>query len=87
MKTKPHVCESCGMPMKTKEDFGGGIIGHTYCVHCTNPIGELRSYDEVLHSFTEFVIDTEGMTEEDARKMARDMMHKNPAWKDKAKEI
>ncbi len=74
------------MPMVNKEDFAGGIIGHAYCLHCVNPVGELRTYEEVLQSFSDFIIEEEGLTEEEAREMARKHMHQQPAWKHKAEE-
>ena len=84
METKQ--CESCGMPMEKAEDFGGGVIGNRYCIFCTNEIGNLRSYDEVLHGFMNYLADNEGMTIEDAKKLAAQMMSRLPAWKEHKKK-
>ena len=83
---EPKQCESCGMPMEKAEDFGGGIIGNRYCIFCANEIGNLRSYDEVHSGFTDYLANNEGMTIEEAKKLAAEMMSKLPAWKDHEKK-
>ncbi len=80
------ICESCGMPMEKEEDFGGGKIGNRYCIFCTDPTGDLKTYDEVLHGFTNFVVENQGLTIEEAKKVAAEMMRKNPAWKEHKEE-
>ena len=77
-----HVCESCGMPMKRNEDFGGGNSDKKYCVHCTDNLGELKSYDDILTGMTEFAMKTMGVSREEAQKTALDNMKKMPAWKE-----
>jgi len=73
-------CESCGMPMKAPEDFGGGRTDNRYCVHCTDTKGELLPYGVVLDNMKNFAIKTMGVSESEALKMAREGMAKLPAW-------
>ncbi len=77
------TCIACGMPMKTKEDFAMGDESKDYCKYCTRPDGTMQSYDEKLKGMTGFIIKTQGLDEEAARKAAVGMMAKLPAWKDK----
>ena len=79
-------CESCGMPMEKAEDFGGGIVGNPYCLYCSNYEGNLKSYDEIHSGFTDYLVNSEGMTPEEAKKLAAEMMSKLPAWKDYKKK-
>ncbi len=73
-------CGSCGMPMRSTADFGGGDIGNKYCVKCADESGRLKSYDEVLASMSDFVIRTMGVSAQEASKMAKENMAKMPAW-------
>lgn len=75
------ICESCGMPMRTKEEFGGSIEGNNNCVHCCDEQGKLKPYDQVLEGMKNFMIKTMGITEEEALKSAKEHMAKMPAWK------
>ena len=65
-------CESCGMPMRTPEDFGGGRTDNPYCIHCTDSNGTLKPYEEVLKNMKNFAILTLGVTESEALKMAQE---------------
>jgi len=73
-------CMSCGMPMTKLEDFGGGNPANIYCVHCSNPDGSLKSYDEALKGMVNFMVMTQNMDRETAEKAAREYMSKMPAW-------
>jgi hypothetical protein len=78
------LCESCGMPMKSAEDFGGGRPDNLYCVYCTDEAGNLKPYEEVLENMKGFAIKTMGISGHEALQMAKEGMSKLPAWKDKA---
>ncbi len=73
-------CMSCGMPMVKPEDFGGGNPANIYCVHCSNPDGSLKSYDEVLQGMISFMMTSQNMDSETAGKAAKEYMAKMPAW-------
>lgn len=77
-----QICESCGMPMRNQEDFGGGRLDNHYCVYCTDSDGNLKPYEEVLQNMKAFAIKTMGISETEALKMAQEGMSKLPAWKD-----
>ena len=77
------TCLSCGMPLNKVEDFGGGNPENLYCVHCTNPDGSLKSYDEVLQGMVNFMMMSQNMDKETAESAARDYMAKMPAWSGK----
>jgi hypothetical protein len=74
------VCESCSMPMTKPEDFGGGDTSNTYCVHCTYPDGQLKSYDDMLTGMTQFIMSRMDLHEAEARNMAAENLAKMPAW-------
>lgn len=76
------TCISCGMPMTKPQDYPLGDETKDYCVHCACPDGSMQSYQEKLDSMTEFIIRTQGFDSGVARKSARDLMARQPAWKD-----
>ena len=75
------VCESCGMPMKKAEDFGGKNIENKYCVYCTDESGSLKPFDQKLKDMTSFIMRTSDLNKEKAEQIAKDTMGKMPAWK------
>ena len=74
-------CESCGMPMRKWDDFGGGKAGNKYCTHCCDESGNLKSYDEVFTGMTQFAMKMMGVSESEAQTAAKENMAKMPAWK------
>lgn len=74
-------CIACGMPMTKKEDFAGGDMSKDYCIHCSRPDGSMQSYEEKLDSLTGFIVKTQGFDPAAARKSAKEMMSRLPAWK------
>ena len=76
-------CISCGMPLRTRQDHAAGDESKDYCVHCARPDGSMKSYDEVLVGMTAFLVRTQGLDQEVAKKAAVGMMAAQPAWKGK----
>jgi len=74
------VCESCGMPMRQKEEFGGGIVGNKYCTHCTTPEGVLKSFDEIVQNLKNLIVSRMDVQAEEALEMAKKNLVKMPAW-------
>ncbi len=74
-------CESCGMPLRNKEDFGGGREDNVYCVHCTDTDGNLKPFEVVFEGMKQFALQSMGVSETEAVKMAKEGMAKLPAWK------
>lgn len=73
-------CMSCGMPMTKPEDFGGGNSANVCCANCSNPDGNLKSYDEVYEGMVAFMVTTQNMDRTAAESAAREYMAKMPAW-------
>lgn len=73
-------CMSCGMPMSSLEDFGGGNPVNIYCAHCSNEDGSLKSYDEVLQGMVTFMMGSQKMDRKTAESAAREHLAKMPAW-------
>ena len=73
-------CESCGMPLRTKEDFGGGRLDNSYCIHCTDENGTLKSYDDVLEGMKSMIIKNMGISETEDSKMAKENLAKMSVW-------
>jgi hypothetical protein len=69
------------MPLRTPQEHAGGDESRDYCVHCARPDGSRKSYDEVLSGMTAFLVRTQGLADEPARKAAAGMMAGLPAWK------
>ena len=76
-------CESCGMPMKSIEDFGSKNLENKYCKHCTDKDGNLKSYYEKIDDFKNLLIKNKGFGEERAVKTAIENLKQFPAWKNK----
>lgn len=74
-------CESCGLPFRTNEERGGGVVDNPYCRYCTDAKGKLRSYDAVLRDFTALIVRTQGLAETQARQAASEVMAQLPAWR------
>jgi hypothetical protein len=76
-------CQSCGMPMRTTQEFGGGNPENLYCTYCTDDSGNLKSYEEVFGGMVAFTMQNGGVTQSEAEKMAKEGMAKQPAWRDR----
>ena len=66
------ICQSCGMPMESKELYGknkDGSINTEYCIYCY-PNGEFNkpneTFEEMIETCIPFMM-KEGFTEEKAR--------------------
>jgi hypothetical protein len=70
------------MPIQKTEEHASGDVSKDYCVHCTQPDGSMKSYEEVLESMAAFMVRTQGLDKGVAREAARAMMSKLPAWKE-----
>ena len=79
-------CLSCGMPMTSPGDSGGGNPENKYCVHCCNPDGSLKSYDEVLNGMANFMMQSRNMDKATAGSAAREYLSKMPAWSGNARD-
>ena len=76
-----NMCIACGMPMEKPEDHAMGDVSKNYCLHCCKENGEMRNYEETLAGMSVFLMTSQGLTEDAARKMAAEGMSRLPAWK------
>lgn len=81
--TTKDKCISCGMPMRSAEEHGGGDPNAPHCHHCAAPDGSLKPYEEVRAGMAQFIVHSQGVDAEVAKTMAADMMAQLPAWKDR----
>jgi uncharacterized glyoxalase superfamily protein PhnB len=73
-------CQSCGMPMTSPENFGGGNPENEYRVHCCLPDGSLKSYEEVLDGMAGFMMQSRNMDRPAAVSAAKEYLAMMPAW-------
>lgn len=78
------ICIACGMPMTKAADYPQGDESKDYCLYCARPDGSMQSYPEKLDGTVEFLVRTQGLDREAARRMAIRALSKLPAWKDRA---
>ncbi len=69
------------MPMEKKEDFALGNEASAYCQYCTDKSGNLLPYEKILQSNCDYLKESQGITEQAALKMAKDLLKAQPAWK------
>ncbi len=75
-------CESCGRPMMSDGDHGGGLQDNPYCRHCTDTQGVLRPYESVLRTLVEKeFMGVNGMARAQAEVAARNALAQLPAWR------
>ena len=75
-------CESCGMPMRSIEDFGGANPESNYCKYCVDENGKLKSFKIKFEETIHFIISRMNVDKTIAEQIAKDQMSKLPAWKD-----
>ncbi|VVC04090.1 Putative zinc ribbon domain protein [Candidatus Bilamarchaeum dharawalense] len=75
------MCESCGMPMAQKSDFGGGKMDNKYCKYCTLPNGVLKPRHEVRENMILFYMKTKKQDRATASAYVDERMASMPAWK------
>jgi len=81
MNPKCESCNSCGMPLENKEDFALADTSAIYCKYCVNEVGQLLPYTEILKNNAHYYKESQGITEQAATKMAKDLLQSMPAWK------
>lgn len=81
MKPKCQSCNSCGMPLESKEDFALGDTSSQFCKYCVDSAGKLLPYETILKANASYFKESQGITEQAALKMTTDMLKTMPAWK------
>lgn len=82
MSDEVEACRSCGMSMPMSEDHGGGDVGISHCVHCTDETGELKNRREIREGMINLYMTRMGKPREEAERFVDEQMKKHPAWKD-----
>jgi len=83
---KQKICQSCGMPLQRKEDFGKNADGsksEEYCFHCFQDgkfLDEGITLQEKIDKNVKFAVQM-GMSEDETRKMASSVLPKLKRWK------
>jgi hypothetical protein len=71
------------MPLAKPEDYPEGDASKGYCIHCAHPDGTMKNYDEVLQGMADFLVHSQGLDKNAARKIAAELMDSLPAWKNR----
>ncbi len=74
-------CIVCGMPMVKKADFPLGDESKEYCVYCAHSDGTMKSYDEVLESFSHFQAEQDKTSLKVARAKVKAYLDSRPIFK------
>jgi len=69
------------MPLEKKEDYALGDLNAKYCSYCVDKAGQLLPFEKILDSNAHYYKESQGLTEQAATKMARDLLYGQPAWK------
>ena len=83
---KKMDCQSCGMPLRKEEDFGtnaDGSRGNEYCFHCFQKgkfLDEGITLQQKIDKNVGFAVQM-GMPEDEARKMASNVLPELKRWK------
>ena len=73
-------CQSCGMPMTSPAEHGGGDKENLYCVRCCKGDGTLKTFEEVLEVMTGFMMESRKMDRATAESAASEYLAMMPAW-------
>ena len=88
---KEKSCQSCGMPLQKEEYCGtnvGGSKSEEYCFHCFQNgkfLDEGITLQEKIDKNVGFAVEM-GMSEQEARKMASEVLPKLKRWKKESKK-
>ena len=83
---KQKICQSCGMPLQKEEDFGtnaNGSKSEKYCFHCFQNgefLDEGITLEGKISKNVKFAVQM-GMSEDEAWKLASEVLPKLKRWK------
>lgn len=69
------------MPLENQDDYAIGDTSSPYCKYCVDTHGQLLPYETILKANAHYYQESQGLTEQAATKMAKDLLHSMPAWK------
>ncbi len=76
-------CYSCGMPFEKASDHALGDVNCTFCTHCTDSQGRLKPYEEIVVGMAHYLAHSQGVAMTAATEIAKDLLAKQPAWRDR----
>jgi len=76
------TCISCGMPLRAVADRPLGHPESAWCVHCSQPDGNLQEFQERFERMVQWEMKTKGKAKAEAEASTRTHMRTLPAWKD-----
>lgn len=82
-KNRCKSCSSCGFPMEKPEDFAQSKVISIYCRYCTNEKGGLLPYDSILKATAKYYMESQGIPQDTAMKLANDLLITMPVWKNR----
>ena len=81
MLQKCKSCHSCGMPLEKPEDFALSNQNSELCSYCTDKSGNLLPFEKILKMNVNYYVESQGVTQDAAMKMATALLKNQPAWK------
>lgn len=86
------MCQSCGMPLMSVNDFGKtetGVVNMDYCNYCYDK-GKFTkpdiTFDEMVEWVAKHLNEVKEVPLEEGRESAREVLPKLSRWKEKAEE-
>ncbi len=86
MEVKQIICQSCGMPLKSEDDFGtdqSGEKNREYCFYCFSDgkfSDEGITMEQKIEKNVKFAVQM-GISEDSARSMAESIIPQLKRWK------
>ncbi len=84
-----QICQSCGMPMMRREDFGtepNGVLNLEYCYYCYwkgKFIDPEITADKMIERAAARLVEMNKMTQEKALQVSKNLIPKLKRWKPK----
>jgi hypothetical protein len=80
MNQKCKSCSSCAMPMEEKSHFALADTSQELCCFCTDAQGKLLPWEQILASNAKYYVESQGISQDAAVRMASELLKKQPAW-------
>lgn len=74
-------CISCGMPLRSKDDYPAEDTTKEFCRHCADENGNLKPFEQAVEGMAHFIMKMQGINFDKAKEQAHQTLVKNPAWK------
>ena len=82
-----NFCAACTMPLEDTKNIGATLEGKTFCIHCVNADGQVKSCEEIFQGGVDFFLSTfSDLDRKFAERITRTNMSNLPYWQDKKHE-